>query len=155
MFNYTRVSVERSETLKFNVDVAPWEVPVVAAVNGEDRTTVVEDVPVNRELPEAQSEYDRLAAKYKIDTETGQSYVAMVYGVGALGVERLDKAIGEVREFRAPPAPKVVKAAKGRRRPAPVVEEAPAGDVGEDFDPTAELFVSTPAVAEGAKPISE
>lgn len=139
MFNYVRVQVERSETLSFPVEVAPWEVPVVMAVNGDDRCSVVGEIPVRRELPDAQSEYDRLALKYKMDTESGQAFVAMVYGVGAQGVRALKQAIKEVETYKQGAEPKA----------------APAGDVGEEFDPTAELFETTPKVAEGARAISE
>ena len=40
MFKYVRVQLNRSETTVITADIAPWELPVFAAVNGEDRVVV-------------------------------------------------------------------------------------------------------------------
>lgn len=103
MFKYTRIQLNRSETTTMTLDVPPWEVPIVAAVNGEDRVIPIGETPVRRELPNAAVEYDRLAAKYKIDTETGQEYVASVYGVGQRGVEALAREIAKAGQAAAVP----------------------------------------------------
>jgi hypothetical protein len=103
MFKYTRVQLNRSETTTMTIDLPPWEVPVMAAVNGEDRVVVIGETPVNRALPEPGVEYDRLAAKYKQNTENGQDYVATVYGVGQRGVEALAREINKAAESASAP----------------------------------------------------
>ena len=75
----------------------------MAAVNGEDRVVVIGETPVNRALPEPGAEYDRLAAKYKQNTENGQEYVAIVYGVGQRGVEALAREIRKAHESASAP----------------------------------------------------
>jgi hypothetical protein len=132
LFNYTNLEVQKSEVSVITVAIAPWEVPVFEAVNGEDRCKVTGKTEVRRELPDANDEYTRLDLKYKANGD-GQSYVGMVYGIGSIGVERLAKEIDNAR----------------------VVETAsPAGDVGDD-DPTAELFRDAPVMAEGARAIEQ
>jgi hypothetical protein len=96
-FKYARVNLNRSETTTFALDVAPWEVPVLAAVNGDDRVTVIGETEVRKPLPDAAYEYDRLASKYKRDNESGREYVAEVYGVGQRGIENLAKEIEKAR----------------------------------------------------------
>ena len=104
MFKYTRIQINRSETTTITKDVAPWEVAVVAAVNGGDRILEIGETPVNRALPDAAVEYDRLVAKYKSDPNTGIEYVASVYGTGRRGVEALAKEIDKARAAaKAPP----------------------------------------------------
>lgn len=94
MFKYSRVQLDRSETTKLMVDVAPWEVAVLAAVNGGDRVFVVGETPVRKQLPNAGLEYDRLAAKYKSDG-SGREYVSLVYGEGERGVKALADEIAK------------------------------------------------------------
>lgn len=103
-YKYTRVRLHRSETTEMTLDVAPWEVPVLAAVNGADRVTPIGETPVNKKLPDAAAEYDRLAAKYKTDPANGQEFVAQVYGIGARGVAALEKEIAKAKAVaKAPP----------------------------------------------------
>lgn len=137
MFNYINCTVERSETTKFAVSVAPWELPVLAAVNGEELVIPTGETPVRRELPDAAFEYDRMTTKYGIDKEgSGQAFAALVYGVGSLGVARVAEEIE-----------------KCRKKPT---TSPPPGDVGEsNYDPTAELFGDLPTMAGGARAISE
>lgn len=104
MFKYARVQVNRSETTTITKDVAPWEVAILAAVNGDDRIVVIGETPVNRALPDAGMEYDRLVTKYKVDPATGVEYVASVYGVGRRGVEALAKEIEKARLSAQAPA---------------------------------------------------
>lgn len=104
MFKYTRVQLNRSETTTLTLDVPPWEVAVLAAVNGEDRVVPIGETPVNRALPNPAAEYDRLVSKYKIDTSTGQEFVAQVYGVGQRGISALAKEIDRARtDAKSPP----------------------------------------------------
>jgi hypothetical protein len=135
MLRYEKVRINRSEVLIFNVAVPAWEVPVLVAVNGEDRCFPEGTELARKEAPDPQAEYDRLDSKYGSNNESGQSYVGMVYGVGQIGVKRL--------------ADEIAKAASGE-----IKETAPAGDA-EVYDPTAELFEEAPRVAEGAHAINE
>lgn len=100
-YKYARIQLDRSETTTFALDVAPWEVPIVAAVNGGDRVRVIGETPVFKPLPDPAVEYDRLVTKYKIDTSTGVEYVSAVYGVGQRGVEALAKEIRKAKESAA------------------------------------------------------
>jgi hypothetical protein len=104
VFKYTRVQINRSETTTITKDVAPWEVAVLAAVNGGDRVVEIGETPVNRPLPDAGMEYDRLVTKYKADPNTGLEYVAAAYGAGRRGVEALAKEIEKARVSAQAPA---------------------------------------------------
>lgn len=113
MFKYTRVQLNRSETTTMALDVPPWEVPVLAAVNGEDRVQIIGETPVNRMLPDPAAEYDRLVAKYKHGGDSETPHVASVYGVGQRGVEQLAKEIAKAgRDAKAPPMQSVEYDAK-------------------------------------------
>lgn len=104
MFKYSRVTLDRSETTKLTVDIAPWEVAVLAAVNGGDRVKVIGETPVRRELPEPAAEYNRLEAKYKFEGDGGRTYVSLVYGEGERGVRALAAEIDKARAVaKAPP----------------------------------------------------
>lgn len=103
MFKYTRVELRRSETTSLTTDLAPWEVPVFAAVNGGDAVTVLGDTPVNRALPDPAVEYDRLARKYKTDPADGQEWVGKVYGIGQRGVTTLAAEIAKAKAQAAAP----------------------------------------------------
>lgn len=139
MPKYVLLSVNRSEVSVLRVAVAPWEVPVLVAVNGDDRCIVEGETPARRdyEYPDARSEYERLETKYGIDNTSGQSFVGMVYGVGSLGIERLAKEIE--------------KASDADSAVALAAEMGPAGDA--EVDPTAELFADAPSMAEGVRAI--
>jgi hypothetical protein len=104
MFKYSRVQINRSETTTLTKDVAPWEVAIIAAVNGADRIIEIGETPVNRPLPDAGVEYDRLVRKYKSDPNSGVEYVASVYGPGRRGVEVLAKEIEKARIVAQAPA---------------------------------------------------
>jgi hypothetical protein len=105
MFKYTRVELNRSETTSITVDIPPWEVAVMAAVNGDDRVKVIGETPVRRELPDPAYEYDRLATKYKNDNESGTAFVTLVYGPGARGVNALAQEIMRAgRDAAVPPS---------------------------------------------------
>ncbi len=80
---YLKVLVTRSAMDVVTTQVVPWEVPVLEALHG-GQVQIVEGGDVyreNEEFPDdAGAEYDRLAAKYGSNNETGQSYVALAYG---------------------------------------------------------------------------
>ena len=94
-YKYKRIQLVRSETTTFAIDCPPWEVPILAAVNGDDRITVIGETVVRKPLPDPGVEFDRLATKYKHDPETNRDYVAEVYGVGERGVAALAAEIAK------------------------------------------------------------
>lgn len=133
---YTRVQLNRSETTTFTIDVAPWEVPVLAAVNGADRVIEIGETPVTKPLPDPAVEYDRLATKYKIDPASGQEFVAQVYGVGQRGVDALKKEIDKAKTSASAPP---VQTPEYDSKDDPLAglfedEPAPAGSVVETID---------------------
>jgi hypothetical protein len=136
-YKYARIQIDRSETTTFALDVAPWEVPVISAVNGDDRVRVIGETPVTKALPDPGVEYDRLVTKYKIDTSTGVEYVAAVYGVGQRGVDALAKEIAKAREAASAPPVQTPEydskddplAGLFEDAPAPAAAEAEALDV--------------------------
>lgn len=94
MIPYTKVLINRSEATKIQVEVPPWELPILEIVNGRENCEVVGTRMVPRELPDAVSEYDRLVQRYARRDE-GNSPVAAVYGISTLGVNALDRAINQ------------------------------------------------------------
>ena len=140
MLDYTNVTVNRSEVSVITVAVPPWEVPVLMAVNGEDRCIIGGTIQTRRDTPDAQSEYDRLDLKYGIDMNSGQSFVGLVYGVGQLGVGRLADEIK-----KAEIATKLTEA--GMAGDAEVVSDEDLASLG--------LLPEATVAAGGAVPISE
>lgn len=87
--DFVLVKITRSESTVLTEAVLPWELPILEAIHGDVNCVVTGtvSVPEWNETPEA--EYTRLQAKYKGDTETGQEYVALIYGIGARGLTSL------------------------------------------------------------------
>jgi hypothetical protein len=102
MFEYARVSVERSEHTKQIVDVPTWEVPVLEMVHGADYVKVIGKRSVRRAKHDAQDEYNRLVGKYRTSEENGQPIAAFVYGGGTIGVQKLAEEIAKVPEVEDP-----------------------------------------------------
>lgn len=126
-YKYVRVQLNRSETTVFTLEVAPWEVAVLGAVNGDDRITVIGETPVSKMLPDPSLEYDRLAAKYKHDPASGQDYVAMVYGVGQRGVDALAKEIEKAKVAASVPPAKTPEYDAGDDPLGGLFDDAPEG----------------------------
>lgn len=94
---YAVVQIARDERTVLRVSVVPWEVPLLAAVNGEQETTIVGEEASSKRFPDAQSEYERLTLKYKRNNESGQDYVAAVYGVGQRGIAAIQSEIDKAK----------------------------------------------------------
>lgn len=110
MFNHVQVQINKSETTIATISVPPWELPVLAAVHGDDRIVPTGvTVPVSRPKPDAAAEFDRLTIKYKQNRETGVDYVASVYGTGSLGVRRLADEMAREGESDEPVDEKFVQ----------------------------------------------
>jgi hypothetical protein len=99
---FTSVLVRRDETHTAHVMVAPWEVPVLVAKNGEANVTVGEtkEYPDRPYPRDAETEYQRLSNLYGKVNEDGKKdrVVEFVYGTGPTGVAALRKAIEDVRK---------------------------------------------------------
>lgn len=102
MFEYARVSVERSEHTKQIVTVPPWEVPILEMVHGPEYVKVVGKRTARRPRPDAADEFQRLVSRYRTSEENGQPIVAFVYGAGTIGVQKLAEEIAKVREIEDP-----------------------------------------------------
>lgn len=111
---YYSVQVTRSETTAIVYECGAWEIPILEVINGAERVSVLGEVPVNRDYPDAATEYSRLEQRYRIDEDTGQTIVSMVYGVGHRGVAELEKAIAKERKA-APYAQGTEHAPKGKK----------------------------------------
>lgn len=150
MFHHVQVRINKSETTHVTIDVAPWELPVLAAVHGEDRVIPTGvTIPVRRPKPEPAAEFDRMSIKYKQNRETGVDYVASVYGNGALGVRRLAEEM-------------VRGASEGTDELSDEDEGSSSESLGgeliddNDSDPMAGLFDDPPAsAARGAQPVDQ
>ena len=103
--NLLNVTVFRSETSTIGRAIGEWELPVLIAVNGEDRVTVIGPVPAPKgyEMPDASLEYDRLETKYKRQPN-GQSFVSAVYGAGPRGRAALAAEMQRAADASAEPA---------------------------------------------------
>lgn len=119
---YQVISLARSETETIEFAVAPWEVPVLQLVHGSDRVGVTDRFEdVGREVPESKAEYDRMDAKYKRDAETGQRYVAAVYGLDLTQLEAAMVEAVAAEAAAAEPAAKTGAATKSSKPTASVL----------------------------------
>ena len=92
---YAKVLLEKNERFSTPMTIVPWEVPVLVEAHGGGVTDLGE-VVVNRKLrPNAQSEFQRLVNRYKHSETDAIPYVARVFGVGAIGVRAIEKAIAD------------------------------------------------------------
>lgn len=100
------VLCHRSANTVIAKQVWPWELPVLEAQFGEGRISVKDDSETERELPDAEVEFERLAMAYGLGGR-GMTCVEEAYGPGSRGVKELRKAINAAT---AKPAPKPSKA---------------------------------------------
>lgn len=110
--------------------IPPWELPVL---EGATPQVVIDgDHPwTGGELPNAQAEYDRLAVVYGSDAETKVSHVAFAYGVGAVGVKNLAKAIKEAAKWEGNEQPADEAADESEPDESESESEESADDAGE------------------------
>lgn len=93
------VSITRSEHSTIIEFFGAWEIPVLKAVHGEENVVETGRVKdVDREVPDAKAEFDRLARRYGVDKEdSGQPWASLAYA-GARGIRDLQLAIDESQE---------------------------------------------------------
>jgi hypothetical protein len=92
---YLNVLVERSEHLAVPEQVPPWVLPILCFMHGEEKVIVQGEVEVDRPVPRANPEFERLERCYGADTKTGKAFVAEIYGQLPRGAQELAKAISE------------------------------------------------------------
>lgn len=87
---YVQVLLEKSEHMSQPVWLYPWELPVFAAAHRNNGVTELRRATFNKRFaPNAQTEYDRIANRYKGPEGTDMSYASAVYGHGSEGVKAL------------------------------------------------------------------
>jgi hypothetical protein len=80
---YAVVRLTRSEAQERVSEFRPWEVDILSMIHGPESVEVVGEKDDGKPYPDAESEYERLVAKYKSPEGSNTSYAQMVYGVGA------------------------------------------------------------------------
>jgi hypothetical protein len=91
---YAVCEVRVSELHTKQLSCPPWEVPILQAIHG-NAVTVIGEREVDRDPPEPEHEYQRLATRYSGNKETPSTVVAQVYGVFEAGIHALEKAIND------------------------------------------------------------
>lgn len=94
----TKVLITLSECNSIERDFPVWEVPLLTQIHGEGKVAPGIQHIVDREYPNAADEYQRFVQRYKDDVEAGQDHVALVYGQGPLGIQRLQDAIDAAKK---------------------------------------------------------
>lgn len=93
LVQYAKVTLEKNERFSTPLTIATWEVPVLMQAHGgriEDHGRVT----VKRKArPDATSEYQRLVNRYKHSDSSDVPYVGLVYGVGDMGVRKIEAEI--------------------------------------------------------------
>lgn len=93
---YYQVLLEKNEHFSTPVWIYPWELPVFAAAHRNNGITELSKRTFNKRFaPNAATEYDRLATRYKGAEGSDMSYAALVYGHGSVGVKKLHEAMIE------------------------------------------------------------
>lgn len=89
---FDKVTVRVSELQTTTVVCAPWETPILQAIYGEDEAVVTGEEEVDRELPDPQDEFTRLAVRYG-PKNSDTPVVAAVYGNFGPGFRALERAM--------------------------------------------------------------
>jgi hypothetical protein len=153
---YIQVLLEKNEHFSTPVWVFPWELPVFAAAHRKNGMTELKKGVFNKRFaPNAPTEYDRLAARYKGPEGSDMTYVSTVYGHGSLGLKKLQEAMVEAaKETKAliiaeaaNPTPAEKVNAPEFESPFDVSEELPAGSEGVETQADLREFVGGEAVA--------
>lgn len=102
---HLRVKITRDQNTVHNRAVPIWEIPVLEYLFGDGNLVETEDyVEVTPKAgqsvvgyPDAREEFEDLAKRYGVDTESKLPFVALVYGNAGVGVRALRKAIAEAK----------------------------------------------------------
>jgi hypothetical protein len=121
---YERVKVTRDTNTVHSREVAPWEIPMLEHLFGDDGNVVRTGefvVPTEGKLinkgayPDGKTELNRLIDAYKSDPKSGIPYAISVYGNAAAGARALQKLIDDAKsedeaaDLASAPAPAKTK----------------------------------------------
>lgn len=126
--------IDRDMVLKPSKKVWMWEVPVLQEKYGEGRVRLLEAVEKEvKGLPDAVSEFQRMAAHHGADSGEGGSrlsYAELAYGRGKAAYAALQAEIDGCIVGAAKPKPKKKKVAakKAKPEPEPVFADDGGGD---------------------------
>lgn len=99
MIRFKRVQMTRDILMQVVRTVPIWEVPVLDLVHAGQIAVLENDVIVDRPLPDARGEFERLEAVYRNHRTEGGApgapVVEAVYGGGPRGLKALGDAIQE------------------------------------------------------------
>lgn len=99
MILFKTVRMTRDILMQVERTIPVWEVPVLDLVHGGQITVLEKDTFVDRPLPDARVEFERLEAVYRNHKSEGGTpgapVVAQVYGDGPRGLKSLRDAIQE------------------------------------------------------------
>jgi len=146
---HTQIEITQNPMLKAPIVVPQWEAHVVLALWGED-AQITGTTVINREIPEANDEFTRLANKYGPRDED-IPFVARVYGSFGPGLRALEN------EFQASTAGSPVKSQAAQVtevRPDVIAPEVLAGFNGSQA-PTAPEDVQANAPLKSTQVVSE
>lgn len=94
------VDVRISEHHVQRVSVFPWEVAILDAIHVNVPAVIVAEKVIDREMPDVDTEFGRLGARYgraqNEDGSPGAPYVEVIYGANATGRQALARAMKEV-----------------------------------------------------------
>lgn len=103
MVKFIKAKIRRSPQHVQRVVVPAWELPVLQAVHGAGVSVDGEQF-IDREPPDVDTEFARLARRYKHPENSPESpYVAQVYGAFGPGLEKLGRAIEQAAKPKAEP----------------------------------------------------
>lgn len=113
---YVRVKVKRDTNTMYNRSVPEWEIPILEFIFEAGNVEVTDEFEtLDRALPDAAYEFDRLVRAYGSDPQSGVPYAASVYGQERAGVKALAEAMRGSSEADEPAPP---TRARGRSRKA-------------------------------------
>lgn len=97
MFKTVSVDIRRSEMTTIHTTVPAWEVPILVALHGRGQVTPVGEGTKDAEVPNTETEFERLKARYgrerRDDGSIGALLAEAVYGQYAAGTMNLQRQI--------------------------------------------------------------
>ncbi len=128
---YETVKVTRDQNTVHSRAVAPWEIPVLEFIFGDEGQVVrtgefVEPTPgklINHDYPASPTELKRLIDAYGHDPKSGIPYAISVYGNGRAGERAMQKLIDAAKDDdKAAASEKAPTPAPTRKRGRPAAE---------------------------------
>ena len=88
-----QLRVQRSELSTHTEVMYPWEMAILQHLFGDLAVKEVGESFEDRDVPDAQGEFDRLVSRYGMDNESGIPHAVQVYGSGRIGLQTLKAEI--------------------------------------------------------------